>query len=308
MSEYNILAHTTTNTFPCDEYISREEGIPPGGVCISKPSVEKMSKLLDKYSKQDRSKPIPVRDYDLMPFDGSEQSRIIRELASVYECDSELCVLFNKDVVKLLGKKQWENEVSRFKTIGPRYSMSGTCGHHQDDILTRWSRLFPGFHPLPCAYYIKTYEKNLLDEVSILDLLKSNPNIKTIGIPITIATYLSPEGQESGFHSVCIFIDFRNSSKFTIEYFDSGSMPMKNDILKWVERERSSLMNEYKDTKIETISISNKMVHQTETTSCGMFVLIFIRKRLEGIPPEMFSEYKIPDAFAINFRRHVYSM
>jgi hypothetical protein len=267
-----------------------------------------MAKLLSTYSDIDKSKPIPVRDHDLMPFDGSEEARVIRELAAVYECDSELCVLFNKSVQDLLGKKQWDKEVERFKTIGPRYSLSGTCGHHQDDILQRWSKIFTNFYPLLCSYYVKNYEKNLLDEVSIVDIVKKNPSINTIGAPLTISTYTTPSGEEAGFHSVGVFVDMRNSSKFSIEYFDSGSSPMKQDILKWMERERESLMKAYKDVKVESVAVNSKMVHQTESTSCGMFVLIYIRKRLEGIPYEMFSEYKIPDAFAINFRRHVYAL
>lgn len=308
MSEYNILSHTTTTTLPCDEYVMREDRIQPGGVCISKNTMNKLTELASKYSKDDKSKPIPIRDYELMPYDGSEYAKVIRELAAVYGCDSELCVLYNEEVINLIGKKQWKIEVDRFKTIGPRYKLSGTCGHHQDDILRRWSRIFTNFYPVLCSYYIKDHEKDVLSSISITDIMSKNSNITTIGGPITISTVSNANGEEGGYHSVCIFVDLRHSTNITIEYFDSGSAPIKPVILKWMERERSDILNTYKDKKVETIIVNNRMIHQTETTSCGMFILIYIRKRLEGIPPEMFAEYKIPDSFAIDFRRHVYAL
>ena len=302
----NPLSYTTTNVYPCDEKVLMNERIAPGSSCFTNKTKNKLRFLESKIRAKGRERKEPtVREVELLPTDGSEEALAIRSLCEILKCGSEVELLLHPMISDYLGDALVRKELSRFKTRGSRFNIHGTYAFHQHEILLKWSKVFRWFLPIHPVTNINTKGKMETYERRIVDLHLSShekKGIRCIGIPITITIF-----EDSGFHSVCVFVDMRQENKITIEYFDSGSAPPPKNIVEWMVREREDMQEKHKDKKVEVLYANGRLVHQTESTSCGIFVLIFIRKRLEGIPLEMFSIYKIPDNFAIDFRRHVYS-
>jgi hypothetical protein len=46
--------------------------------------------------------------------------------------------------------------------------------------------------------------------------------------------------------------------------------------------------------------------HQDSQTECGLYILFYIRARLEGRPCAEFARSRIPDAAMAEFRSHVF--
>ncbi len=293
----NVLAYTTLTPYPCDEAVVRKEGLAPGAPCLSKGAVRRLLPLVDGIER-----PLGVREPELVPSDGSKESEAIRSLMAKYECTSEMDLLFVPDIISKLGKRA-EEEKKRFKTRATRHYLVGTFSRDQDDILWKWSKIFPFFIPAIARSYIKGEKKDSLDSLSIMKMRSIyGEKLKATACPISIAT---TEDGEAGFHAVGMFCDMRGKN-WSIEYFDSGGVAPPLPVAAWMERERQDIMKRT-GRKVVTSVMSGGLIHQTETTSCGLFVLIFIRRRLEGIPAEMFTKFKIPDEHAIDFRRRVYS-
>ncbi len=302
MAYNNVLSYTTTSPFPCDEGVMRDEKLAPGAPCMRKKTIARLKHLLDG-----KDHPLNVREYELLPSDGSKEAEIERKLMAQLECESELCLLYNDRVKLLLGPSIVKEEEKRFKTPGSRLYVIGTYSFHQKDILDRWKRIFPFFEPIDERSFIKKEMERgskTLDDVSLFEMRRKHPHMRAAACPVGISVH---EETDTGYHSVGIFADFRDEKRWTIEYFDSNSAPVPLAVMKWMERERRDLMLRYPSKRIDCVASNSGLIHQTEPNSCGLYVLIFIRRRLEGIPVEMFSSMKIPDRYAIDFRRHVYS-
>ena len=82
-------------------------------------------------------------------------------------------------------------------------------------------------------------------------------------------------------------------------------MAPKTYILKWMETQRKILQKQFPNN-IETV-VTKNLIHQRTSTECGLHVLIYYRRRIEGIPHQIFKTTKIPDEVAIDFRRRIYS-
>jgi hypothetical protein len=247
-------------------------------------------------------------DPELVPNDGSESSRLIRQLAATLDCDSELCIINNNAVKSYLGTATVEEELKRFKVPGPRNMNIGTDNDLSYHVLKKWSKLFKYFYPLEPTIYTSKFNMNTLDEVDIIGIFKGAPNIKAIGADITV----SIRKNDTGWHSIGVFIDIRGDEdeEWSIEHFDSGGCPPSLSITRWMEMTAKKLRVYRKEIGLNgdviTTAVTNKLTHQNTCSECGLHTLIFIRRRLEGIGHRMFSQNKISDKYAKEFRRHIF--
>lgn len=305
----NVLNYTTATPNPCKESLN----IRPGSSCLSKNIIKKLYPL-EKELNKNNDRPIPViRDEELLPSDGSSDSKMIRRLAYALDCDSEYCILKSEKVKDTLTQKEIKDEKDRFKTHGPRLKNVGTDGEkHAYNILLKWAEVFDFFYPLPHIIYRKDDNKNLLDADKVMKIIRSNyPNIRVIAADISIIVEEKKLCIGMG-HSIVVLIDIRGDTfeEWTIEFFDSIGQPpptILTPFLVKLSRELKKFREELNQSGPVYIIPTTKMLrHQTTPTECGMHSLIFIRRRLEGISYRAFSKYKIPDVFAKEFRRDVF--
>lgn len=269
--------------------------------CSSKPIINLMSKFIN--TTEGNTKII------------ENNNEVIEKIEKVLKCDSESCVLVNPEFNKFVEKETGNNNIIKyelhknFKTKGPRDNTNLLSNYNIDDTLIRWAREFKDFYPCPFSMIdFKTvvndfYTINLDDVVSgkvsyrdPIDGIQHGP-FKTYGCVLN-----TDVSTGRGKHWVCIFVDCR-SKVWTIEYFNSSGNPPHYDVTEWMEKQRSNLLKIHNN--VETITVTN-IVHQKSNTECGMYVLYYIRSRLDGIPYCYFLTKRIEDADVTKFRKHVF--
>jgi hypothetical protein len=268
---------------------------------MSKRAISKLKPLLAKLTSKEDKRALSIKDIEAVPNDGTNESNIVRKLMAAYTCTTERDLLSNDNVIKRLGDKVIESEKNRFKLKSSRRNItSGTDTADEYKVLLEWEKVFPTFKTLPVALHIKDHEADLLTYVNLAELIARYPDKKMFSIPMAIAVL----DDDKGLHAVGIFVDMR-LDKWTIEYFDSGGVAPKAFVIEWMEAQRKLLEKKHKRV-VETY-VTKNLVHQMTSTECGLHVLIYYRRRIEGIPYQLFRTTKIPDEAAINFRRRIYS-
>lgn len=262
--------------------------------CSSKPVVKLMSKFINTTE---------------------NDTAVIEKIEKVLKCDSESCVLVNPEFSKFVEKETGSNNIIKyelhknFKTKGPRNSTDLLSNYNIDETLIRWAREFKDFYPSPFSMIdFKTVMNdfctiNLTDVVSGKVSHRDPINGINHGPFKTYGCVLNTDVSTGrGKHWVCIFVDCR-SNVWTIEYFNSSGNPPHYDVNEWMEKQRSNLLKIHNN--VETVTVTN-IVHQKSNTECGMYVLYYIRSRLDGIPYKHFLTKRIEDADVTQFRKHVF--
>lgn len=263
--------------------------------CSSKPIINLMSKFINSSGKEEE---------------------VVEKIEKVLKCDSESCVLVNPEFNKFVKEELGDNNIIKyelvksFKTKGPRNNTNLLSNFNIDETLLRWAREFKSFYP--CPFTMIDFKKvvndfctsNLKDivtgKVSYLDPIDG----KQYGPFKTYACVLNTDVSTGrGKHWICVFVDCRPTGTWTIEFFNSSGNPPHHDVSEWMEQQRSNLLKIH--DKVETITVSN-IVHQKSNTECGMYVLYYIRSRLDGVPYKYFLTKRIDDSDVTYFRKHVF--
>lgn len=289
----DVLSHTTLTTSPCNELIH----VPIGHVCMTSETLEYLDKHKHKLSRPATDLTTkPVRSYENLPTDGSPDAEIVMDLMSLLRVNTEYEVASHPDVKELIGSKAAEEELMRFKPLGPRTDICGTSGDDMYTVMVQWSKIFKFFQPLIAEAYSPDIKLNVITPKKIDDIFKKDINTRVVAGISTIATIKS-----GGWHAVALLID-RRSKPWSIEYFDSSGSPPNLRFIKLME-DTAKMFTE----PTVTTAVTNRLIHQHTSTECGMHSLIYVRRRLEGVPYTVFSKVKIPDSFAKNFRQYVFA-
>ena len=291
----NVLSYSTATPNPCSEHLN----ITPGSSCLTTSALVKLHKL-EKELNKNNPNPIPsIRDEELLPSNGSSDSKMIRRLAAALDCDSEYCIITDDIVKKTLTENEIKEQKQRFKVPGPRLSNVGTEGEkHGYKTLLKWAEVFDFFYPLPHSIYAGEYKRNTLNVDKIMDIIKDNyPDIRLLAADISI---LIEDRNVCVGHAIVILIDIRGDSfeEWTVEYFDAVGLPPPDILIPFLENMAKALEKFRKKEKqtgsVNVIPVTGMVRHQLTTTECGMHSLIYIRRRLEGISYRAFSKYKFP--------------
>jgi len=313
---YKEMPATTLNYTTLTPYICKESlNIPIGHPCLNKKTIDILEKNKIKVLGKDYTKnKYPISGPENIPFDGSLEARTVLDYLSNLSEISEYSLLQNKKINKLLGTQTIEKELKRFKPPGERYTAEGTIVHKEGfEILLDWADVFKTFYPFePLEFTIKNIKKVITEEY----INKSTKKRKRVfGCLMNIMTeqIQTDQGlQEMGCHAIVVLIDLReNKSEWTIDFYDSAGAPPDYDIAVLLEQILNFLESLNKSSYVETVKIvtaNARLIHQNTDAECAMHGLIFIRRRLEGIPALYFGTLeKVTDDFAINFRKFIYS-
>ena len=240
---------------------------------------------------------------------------ILNSAKKKLQCDTESCVLSHHDFNRFLINKFGTNSVAKrvldrdLKAKGPRHSTNLLSNYNIDDTLIRWAREFKTFYPCPFSMIDFKWTNNEFNQINLADVVSGNASyIDPLYGSITkkfdtFGCVLNTDNSYGrGKHWVCMFADFR-SDIWTIEYFNSSGNPPCKDVMEWMENQRSRLLHLNNTVLcIPTTSI----VHQKSNTECGMYVLFYIRCRLDGTKYKYFAKHRIKDEVVTNFRTHVF--
>lgn len=283
--EINEKLITNTNESECNNGCN---------VCSSKPVVKLMSKFINETGNDEK---------------------IVKKIEEKLKCDTESCVLINKDFNNFIKQEVGNNNIiqyelnKNFKAKGPRNTTDLLSNYNIDETLIRWAREFTQFYPCPFSMIDFKVIKNEFCNINLTDIMsgKGSYNDPIEGVKRrvfkTFACVLNTDVSTGrGKHWVCVFVDCRGNN-WSIEYFNSSGNPPHYDVNEWMETQRANLLKIH--NKVVTVTVTN-IVHQRSNTECGMYVLYYIRSRLDGVPYTHFLSKRIDDKEVTKFRKHVF--
>ena len=235
--------------------------------------------------------------------------------AAVLGCDSESCVVTHTRTQKIARDLKLEGVLKkeialRFKPAGPRNGTALLSNVHIDAVLRQWADEFATFYACPFAMADFDTDGDELGRVK-LDELRSG-RYRTFGCVMNTDVSSGP-----GTHWVAIFVDMRPApggpEPWTVEYFNSAGRPPARAVVRWMERQRAALLLaragalEGAPGPVETWAVTS-VAHQRSQTECGNYALFYIRRRLEGVTPQVFMEggSRIPDSAMVKFRQYLF--
>lgn len=261
------LDQVSTSEAPCAEHTGRV------GVCSGEPVLRALAEF------SGAAGPAPA---------------VVAAAAEQLGCDSELCVVSHPAFRKFLGKDPalLRGALQDFKPAGPRDSTALLSNVEIDSVLAQWVRVFPGFCHCPFAMMDFEATGGPFAEADLAALGCS-----------TFACVLNTDVSSGpGKHWVVVFADLR-SEPATVEYFNSAGNPPPLAVTRWMERAAARLRAAGREAR--TVAVTST-VHQRSRTECGLYVVFYVRARLEGVPFGYFFDSVVPDDAMTAFRRHLF--
>lgn len=265
----------------------------------------------------------------------SQPATLIKTAAKVLNCDgSEACVMTHKNlhdfIVKTEGKDASKvlkaEALVRFKRQGPRNSNTLADNYGLDGVGERWAaKDFPQHFHCPFAMMDFDREDYQISRIDLADVREGrepqkvfdpmSPNTpRAVKRPCnTFACILNTDvSSGGGKHWVCVFVDMRAKpgkgagSPWTIEYFNSSGRPPPKSVTNWMAKVKDQLESAYPGTTVEIHPVTD-VAHQKGYTECGIYVMYYIRSRLDGVSWKKFSEWRVSDETMLEFRKHLFS-
>lgn len=236
---------------------------------------------------------------------GASPKQAIGLAAAALNCDSESCILTHPDFRQyVVDTRALDRDLEvRFKPVGPRDSTALLSNFNIDDTLRRWARAFPEFYPCPFAMMDFDRNGDQFGSIDLAQLLAAAGGAAAECFGCVINTDVS---SGPGKHWVAVFVDGRPAAAapWTVEYFNSSGNPPPRAMVHWMERARAGLAAA-RGGPVRSLPVTD-VDHQESRTECGVYALYYIRRRLEGTPPEFFTRNVVPDADMVAFRKHLF--
>jgi hypothetical protein len=113
-----------------------------------------------------------------------------------------------------------------------------------------------------------------------------------------------------GKHWVCLYGEMIDRV-WTIEYFNSSSRAPFEDVRRWIEVQEGALMAlaredpKFSDIILRTVTNPNDY-QRGEGHHCGVYSLIYIWQRLNGVPADKYLRKKISNSHVLAFRKYIF--
>lgn len=303
----------------------------PGAPCASRAVVHAIAEFIETGGGTGaKAAPRPA-DAEALPAEDSAEAAAVRGAAAALGCGSESCVLANPRFRRFAAAKGVDRAVEadlrrRFKPEGPRNSTRLLNNFNIDGVLQQWAAAHERFFNIP--FCMMDFERaggslarvdvgGILDGSEAQDLGPAGGRVRR---PCdTFACVLNTDVSSGrGKHWVAVFGDCRGAV-WSVEYFNSAGNPPPPPVVRWLEAAATrlaerrlegggppgSVVERPSDGRVETVVLTNTR-HQDSQTECGNYALYFIRRRLEGDPPEAFRGQRIPDEAMVEFRRRLF--
>lgn len=249
-----------------------------GPVCSPKSVVNKMAEYLKV---KDVSNPI----------------KIINTMKERMNCNSESCIIKNPEFMEF-AKLSKVNQVldEFFKPSGPATNFGLLSNFNIDNVLDQLSEKFPNFLHIP--FQMRDFEK-VGSELARVDLAKEFKAGKT-----SFGVVLNTDWSDGrGIHWYCIFGEKKNG-KIQLEYFNSSGKEPLPETQAWLQKTRHYLAKELQ-MPVE-VKYSSGIQFQNDEHSCGVYCLMYIWLRLEGVSNNWFKAENFNDDFMHKARKALF--
>ena len=250
----------------------------------------------------------------------------LRGAAKELGCSTEACILTHPRFLAFAQKRgvpprAVEAELkARFKPPGPRDSTDLLDNFKIDAVLQGWAQRFPRFYNFPFCMMDFYETRGALATTDVASILRGEAP-QTVGAGAaapsarpcdTFACVLNTDVSSGrGKHWVAVFGDCRGRD-WSVEYFNSAGNPPPPPVTRWMEEAAEKLRalrgaepGRYGQGGVAAVPVTD-LRHQESQTECGVYVLYYIRRRLEGAPYAVFQETPTADDEMMGFRRHLF--
>lgn len=240
-----------------------------GPVCAPKHVVKSMEEYL-------KSKGIKVRNH----------VEAVNKIKDAMNCSSESCVIKNPEFIKFAKLSNVDKILDEFfKPEGPATNFGLLSNFNIDDVLDQFEERFPGFLHIP--FQMRDFEK-IGTQLAVVDLAKEFRNGKK-SFGVVLNTDWSTGG---GIHWYCLF-GFYDGKQVQLEYFNSSGKEPLPETQAWLLKTKHYLE---KQMKVPVkIHYSTGIVFQNDDHSCGVYCLMYLWLRLEGISADWFNSENFGD-------------
>jgi hypothetical protein len=250
-----------------------------GAVCSPKHVVDKMANFLKE--KKDIDAP-------------SNPVKIVATMKDRLNCNSESCLLKKPEFIEFAKLNNIKNLLDEFfKPSGPATHFGLLSNFNIDDVLDQFEEKFPGFLHIP--FQMRDFEK-VGSELATIDLAKKfKEGAKAFGVVLN--TDYSTGG---GIHWYCIY-GKKKAGKIVLEYFNSSGREPLVETQAWLQKTKHYLARELK-IPVE-IHYSTGVRFQSDEHSCGVYCLMYLWLRLEGVASSWFKSDNFNDEIMHKARR-----
>lgn len=239
---------------------------------------------------------------------------IIEKAKEHTKCTTESCVLTHPMVMREVGKNAVRRELmTNFKPAGPALDPHELLNnHHIDNVLDQLTKAYPGFYHIPfqmidfaemartdaaiMAGNSKARDSNLAT-IDIIEKYKKGYNC--FGVVLNTDYSHGP-----GVHWFSLFIDARDKSHITIEYFNSSGNMALVQVISWMASARVMLSEL---GHVDVVRVVEERL-QEDDYSCGVWALYYILSRCAGVPSTVFNNQSsgLDDNLMYELRKHFF--
>lgn len=225
----------------------------------------------------------------------AEPTKVVASIKEMMNCNSESCVLKQPEFIKFAKLTNVEEILDEFfKPSGPATHFGLLSNFNIDDVLDQLQEKFPGFLHIP--FQMRDFER-VGSEMATIDLAaKFRNGTKTFGVVLN-----TDWSSGKGIHWYCIFGERKPDNSINIEYFNSSGREPLPETQAWLQKQKHYLQKELKVPV--TIKYSTGIQFQNDEHSCGVYCLMYLWLRLEGIPNSWFKADNFNDEFMHKARK-----
>ena len=245
-----------------------------GAVCSPKHIVDKMADFLKTKDKNAK--------------------KIVNTMKERMNCNSESCILKSEEFKRFAQISGIDTILDEFfKPSGPSQTFGLLSNVNIDNVLDQLEKRFKGFLHIP--YQMRDFA-NVGSELARVDLADQfmNKGIKTFGVVLN-----TDWSSGRGIHWYCLF-GSKTGNKIIIEYFNSSGLAPLPETQAWLQKTKHYLTIKGLDADIK---YSTGIQFQNDDHSCGVYCLMYIWLRLEGVPHSWFTADNFDDSFMHKARK-----
>lgn len=271
-----------TNSNPVERIITKQSECAftkeQGPVCSPRHLVNKMADFLKT-------------DQDSVP---SKPEHIVKVMKERMNCNSESCILKSKEFMDFAKISNITNILDEFfKPKGPALGFGLLSNFNIDDVLSQLSEKFPHFLHIP--FQMRDFEK-VGSELTTVDLAKEFRNgITSFGVVLN-----TDWSHGKGIHWYCLYGEKRGNT-IELEYFNSSGREPLPETQAWLQKTKHYLSRELKIPV--NVRYTTGIQFQNDDHSCGVYCLMYLWLRLEGIKPTWFTADTFNDKFMHEARK-----
>lgn len=215
-----------------------------------------------------------------------EKQKILERTKSLLDCNSELCVLNHPKFQSFVSSHGLSETLSFvknnfFKPAGPRETFGLLSNVDIDTILGQIEKKIPTYYHIPYQMRDFAQQNSKLNNIDLAEIFKSGK--RYFGVVFNTDYSSGP-----GIHWFCVFGEYKpESNQVIIEYFNSSGHEPLPEIQAWIRKIEMELRHKLKCDV--TVKYSTGIEYQADNHSCGVYCIMYIWLRLEGMGHSWFT-------------------